>query len=277
MTLAMVERHLDGGGQRQRKERSDAGTVRQTARDGQFLHWLSEMYGAPADLVRAALGIGQPRLYQLIKRWRDAQWIEKPVQVDAGPLWIFPRLHVVRDYLEWSPAHWVPKATTAAHTRAVAAVRLHEHAQHGWPAFEAGHWISERQLAHEQGYARKGQLQEHTPDGVLILPDGQRVLIEVELTAKSVERYRSKLTEIRIKAERIGCAHVAYYTKPGEVTKVVTRMVRERVEQREQVLIQQQQGGGTGGTPGPQWHVRSLEGVPGWKFEPASQAPSEGR
>lgn len=269
MALAMAER--------QRAQRIDAGTVRQTARDGQVLHWLSEMYGAPADLVRTALGVGQPRLYQLIQRWLKAQWIEKPVQVDAGPAWIYPRQHVVRDYLEWSPANWVPKATTAAHTRAVAAVRLFEHGQHGWPPFEVGHWISERQLAHEQGFARKGQPQEHIPDGVLVLPDGTRVLVEVELTAKSIERYRSKLTEIRIKADRIGCAHVAYYTKPGEVTNVVGRMVRERAEEREREIHRQRQGAGSGGTPGPQWHVRSLEGVPGWKFDPASGTPSEGR
>lgn len=276
MTLAMVSRDPE----RQRARRIDAGTVRQTARDTVVLHWLAQMYGMPLDLLQVAMRIGRPRAYQLVQRWKKAGWIDTAT-VDAGPMWLFPRKHVVEQYLEWSPAHWVPKATTAAHTRAVAAVRLFEAQQHGLAApgeaFELEHWRSERQLAHEQGYARKGQERQHVPDGVLLLPGGEKVLVEVELTAKSIERYREKLTQIRIRADQLGCAHVAYYCKPGEVHKVVDRQISQRNQERERVMKEQRVGVATGATPGPQWHVRSLEGVPGWKFDPASGTPSEGR
>ncbi|WP_431910065.1 hypothetical protein [Amycolatopsis thermoflava] len=72
MTVAMVEK-------RQRKARSDAGQVRQTARDALVLHWLCQMYGAPLDLIQEALQIGRPRAYQLADRWKRAGWIDKAV------------------------------------------------------------------------------------------------------------------------------------------------------------------------------------------------------
>ncbi len=273
MTVAMVEK-------RQRKARSDAGQVRQTARDALVLHWLCQMYGAPLDLIQEALQIGRPRAYQLADRWKRAGWIDKAV-VDPGPVWLYPRKHVVEQYLEWSPAAWVPKVTTSAHVRAVAAVRLHETRLNGLAgpgdAMELEHWISERQLAHEQGYAKKGQPQQHTPDGVLILPSGERVLIEVELTAKSIERYQQKLADIRIRADQLQCAHVAYYCKPGEVHRVVSGQVAERRKERERKVFEQSRGIGDGGLPGPMWHVKSLEEVKGWQLELPRPDRPEGR
>lgn len=241
---------------RERKTRRDAGTVRQTARDAQMLELMAHTYGLPLDLVRAGLGVGMPRVYQLAQRWRDAGWV-RMAQVDAGPSWVWPTREVARQMLGWD-ADWSPRATTTGHARAAAALRLHQ------VGLDLDRWISERTLRHEEGgYRRKGQTEKHTPDGVEILPDGRRVLIEVELTAKSPERYvvpgssdafpNGLLAEISNRAHDLGCSAVAYWCAP-QIRPVVERAVAE-FRRRDR------------GPQPVQWFVRDLSEVPGWSVE----------
>lgn len=244
--------------ERQRAKRVDAGVIRQTARDAQLLEWMSHMYGLPLDLIQQGLEIGQVRAYQLAQRWEKAGWTKRG-KVDTGPLWVWPTKATARQYLGWDCEQWTPRATTSAHHRAVAAVRLHR------AGLALDRWISERSLLHELGYRKQGRKEPHTPDGIEVLPDGRKVLIEVELTAKSPERYLESaaqhyqatgglLQQIDNRAYELGCYAVAYWCSPAAMP-VVSRQVEE-YQRRVRA-----EGGRAAET---QWFVRSLEEVPKW-------------
>jgi hypothetical protein len=56
--------------------RADAGTVKLTDRDITGLTLLGDQYGAPVELLAAALGVREERLRGAIARWRHAGWAE---------------------------------------------------------------------------------------------------------------------------------------------------------------------------------------------------------
>jgi len=85
-----------------------------------------------------------------------------------------------------------------AHVGAVNDVRLH--VQQRSPDSE---WVPERVLARERGSG------EHLPDAV-VLTDGQRVAIEVELTVKSRRRLTGILDELSGRFDA-----VVYFCTPG--------------------------------------------------------------
>jgi hypothetical protein len=93
---------------------------------------------------------------------------------------------------------WQPKIGLLAHVAAVNDVRLH--IQQRSPDSQ---WTPERMLARDR---RAG---EHLPDAV-VLADGQRVAIEVELTVKSQRRVTAILDEL---ASRFDA--VVYFCAPG--------------------------------------------------------------
>ncbi|WP_170917184.1 hypothetical protein [Pseudonocardia sp. Ae505_Ps2] len=80
----------------------------------------------------------------------------------------------------------------------------------------------------------------HLPDGVEILANGDRVLIEVELTAKSRTRYLSKerefgggmntheglIPEIQRRAGQLSCSSIAYWCSPTALP-IVREVVNE--------------------------------------------------
>jgi len=245
--------------QRQRRKRSDVGAVRQTARDAQLLEFMTHQYGLPLDLVAQATGVSTPRSYALGSRWKKAGWVETG-KVDPGPTWVWPRRAMASQYLGWDAPYWRPLATTTAHTRAVAAVRLHR------VGLDASRWISERSLRHQQGYRERGVSEPHTPDGIEVLPDGQRALIEVELTAKSPGRYlvpnartfqrtEGLLQTISVRADQLGCNTIAYWCAPSALSVVKAQV--EEYQQRRRVE--------SNGRPDDKtWVVRGLEEVPGW-------------
>lgn len=249
--------------ERQRAKRVDAGVVRQTARDAQLLEWMSHMYGLPLDLIQRGLDIGQVRTYQLAQRWEKAGWTRRG-KPDAGPTWVWPTRTTARQYLGWDAAEWVPRATTAAHTRAVAAVRLHR------AGLALDRWESERSLRHEQGYRKRGQTEPHMPDGIEVLEDGTRVLVEVELTAKSPARYiesnaqsfdvlNGLLLQVSNRAHELGCQAVAYWCAPAALP-VVQRAVNEFVGRL-------RRGRGHDPATETRWYVNRLEDVPGWTVQ----------
>lgn len=244
--------------QRQRQQRSDVGAVRQTARDAQMLEVMAHQYALPLDLVAHAAGVSTPRSYALGSRWKKAGWAETG-KVDAGPTWVWPNRATATQYLGWDAPHWRPLASTTPHVRAVAAVRLHR------VGLDTSRWISERSLLHELGWRKQGRKEPHTPDGIEVLPDGQRALIEVELTAKSPQRYLESaaqtyvatnglLQEISNRAAELDCQMVTYWCSPAAMP-VVSRQVEEY-----QRRIRQEGGRAAE----RQWFVRTLEEVPKW-------------
>jgi len=242
-----------------RRRRSDRGSVRQTARDALFLEFMAHQYGMPMDLVAQAAGVSMPRAYALVSRWKKAGWVSTG-RVDAGPTWVWPTRAMATQYLGWDAPAWRPLASMTPHVRAVAAVRLHQ------VGLDPTRWISERTLRHEGGYRVKGQREPHLPDGVEILADGRRVLVEVELTAKSpgryleparqtFEAYDGLLLEIQNRARQLGCVGVAYWCAPAALD-VVRRSV---VDFQERIRRSQK------GRPNDiQWFVWRLKEVPGW-------------
>ncbi len=210
-----------------RAKRSDAGTVRRTARDAELMEWMAHMYGIPMDLLQHHLNITEERARQVVRRWEQAAWVKRDY-VDAGSAWVWPTKATTDQFLGWNAREWKPRPTTAAHTRAVAAVRAHR------TGFALDRWESERSLWHEHGWRLKDEEYPHMPDGVEILENGARVLIEVELTAKTRTRYLSKerafgggvnlhdglIPEIQRRARDLDCSSIAYWCSPAALRTV---------------------------------------------------------
>jgi hypothetical protein len=82
-------------------------------------------------------------------------------------------------------------------------------------------FLTERELARDWARARPaGQRRgargmPHRPDGVVVMPDGQRVAVEVELHAKAAERLAEKLAWYRHAASRGDYAEVLWLV-PGK-------------------------------------------------------------
>lgn|SRR5690606_28665267 len=234
-----------------RSPRSDRGTVRQTARDVHLLTWLSEMYGAPLDLIERLADVSRPRAYGLVSRWKKAGWV-KSGQVDAGPAWVWPTQSTASAYLERQVTNWRPALARVAHLRATAALRLHR------VGADLDRWEGERQLT-ARYFLKKADKPGHRPDGVEITGDGRRVAIEVELTAKNAERYWDPVTESGLLNE---VANAARNAGAQDVAYWCTRAVRPVLER----AIAQYQRKWGGREVSIRWWLLDIEEVPGWKW-----------
>jgi DNA-binding transcriptional ArsR family regulator len=152
-------------------------------RDLELVGWLGEQYGARTDQLEVLLGCGPRTVQRVLARLRDAGLVTSRRLLVGDPAWVIPTGAGLRaaghDF-----AAWQPRIGLLAHVAAVNDVRLHVQARS--PGSE---WIAERLLARER------QAGEHLPDAV-VLVDGQRVAIEVELTVKSQRRVTAILDEL---------------------------------------------------------------------------------
>ena len=185
-----------------RARRSDVGP-RLTPRDASALTWLAEQYGAPLDVLAALTGTSRDRTYAMVRRWRAAGWIKTGTPV-PGPTWVAPTQATARQFLGRDRiGDWSPNPTTAAHTRAVSAVRLWT--RHG---LDRPGWTSERLLRSETGYRETGQRVGHLPDAVFLSAPGapggpeREVLVEVELTPKGRQRTAQAVHEVIAQSTR---------------------------------------------------------------------------
>jgi hypothetical protein len=169
--------------------RSDAGTVRLTARDVTGLVLCGDMHGAPYDLLAQHLDVTEDRLRAIVARWRHAGLADTG-RLGPGPAWCWltrPGLAAAGMSYAVSP----PSLARLAHLRAVLAIRLSLQAGDAWQAGHA-HWRSERRIR----AAMAGRLPAgHVPDAEVSWPDvpgsryaGERWAIEAELTPKSLAR-----------------------------------------------------------------------------------------
>jgi hypothetical protein len=102
--------------------RSDAGDIRLTGRDVAGLLLCGEMYGAPYDLLAAALAVREVRLRGIVARWRHAG-LAATGRLGPGPAWCWlTRAGLTATGLRYAPAR--PALARLAHIRAVLAVRL---------------------------------------------------------------------------------------------------------------------------------------------------------
>src|ERR1700677_843709 len=123
--------------------RADAGTVRLSQRDIDGLLLVGEHYGAPADLLAAALRVEEARLPAITARWRRAGYAATG-RLGPGPAWCW----LTRDGMTATGLGFPtlrPSLGRLAHIRAVLAARLWLEAI---PAWTGGHawWHSERRL-----------------------------------------------------------------------------------------------------------------------------------
>ncbi len=166
-------------------------------RDLDVLGWLGEQYSARVDQLEILLDCGPRTAQRVTGRLRDAGLVTTRRLLVGEPAWVIPTASGLRAAGQHFNASQ-PRVGLLAHVAAVNDVRLHVQARS--PESE---WIPERLLARER------QAGEHLPDGVVIT-DGRRVAIEVELTVKSRRRITAILDELTGSFDA-----VLYFCAPG--------------------------------------------------------------
>jgi hypothetical protein len=178
-----------------RERRNGHETLRR--RDLELLGWLAEQYGGRVDQLEVLLGCGPRTVQRVLARLRGAGLITTPRVLVGEPAWVIPTSAGLR-VCDRRFGLWRPRVGLLAHVAAVNDVRLH--VQSRSPESE---WIPERVLARER---EQGQ---HLPDAVVIT-EGRRVAIEVELTVKSQRRINAILEELAARYDA-----VLYFCAPG--------------------------------------------------------------
>jgi hypothetical protein len=216
-----------------RARRADAGTIRLSQRDIDGLLLAGEHYGAPADLLAAALRTEESRLPAITARWRRAGYAETG-RLGPGPGWYWlTRAGMSATGLGYPAVR--PSLGRLAHIRAVLAARLWLAAGPAWADGKAW-WHSERRLRADQPAAgRHG----HVPDAEIHWPSlpgspyaGQVWAIEVELTPKPLARTTRIMGGL---LAPMRYAQVIYLTAPA-AAPVVTRAAA-RIPPGEQTRI----------------------------------------
>ena len=169
--------------------RADAGTVRLTGRDITGLMLCAEHFGAPYDLLAAALNVRADRLRGVVARWRHAGCADTGT-LGPGPAWCWLTPTGMKLTGRPYPAAR-PAIGRLAHIRAVLAARLWLEAGQAYQHGKAW-WRSERRIRAALG-GHVGTA--HLPDAEVHWPSldgspygGQVWAIEAELTPKPLAR-----------------------------------------------------------------------------------------
>ena len=161
MTPDQDTARLPGTGRR----RDDAGTVRLSDRDITGLVLCGDMYGAPYDLLAAALDVRPDRLRGIVARWRNAGYAGTG-RLGPGAAWCW----LTRTGLQVCGLRYAasrPALSRLAHIRAVLAIRL---SLQDSDAYRDGRawWRSERRIRAAIA-GRPGSV--HVPDAEVSWPD----------------------------------------------------------------------------------------------------------
>ncbi|HTB50260.1 MAG TPA: hypothetical protein VK701_04725 [Solirubrobacteraceae bacterium] len=167
-------------------------------RDLDALGWVGEQYAVQADQLGLFLDCTPRTVQRLLSRLRKQRLVEVRRVLIGEPAWVIPTVKGLRAS-GLSFGAWRPTLGLLAHVAAVTDVRLH--VQSRSPDSE---WVCERLLARE-----KQSPQEHLADAVVLL-EGRRIAIEVELTVKSKRRTRAIIDELIGRYDA-----VLYYCAPG--------------------------------------------------------------
>jgi hypothetical protein len=220
MNTTAQERDSDTPVTVSRQRRADAGAVRLSQRDIDGLLLCGEHWGAPFDLLAAALRVEPGRLPALTARWRRAGYAATG-RLGPGPGWCW----LTRDGMTATGLGYPagrPSLGRLAHVRAILAARLWMTASPTWELGRAW-WHSERRLRADQPAAGRAG---HLPDAEVHWPSidaspyaGQVWAIEVELTPKSLGRTTRIMAGL---LAPLRYAQVIYLTAPA-ARSVVTR------------------------------------------------------
>jgi hypothetical protein len=197
-----------------------ADVVRLSQRDIDGLLLCGEHYGAPYDLLAAALGLQPDRMAPVVARWRRAGYAATG-RLGPGPAWCWlTRAGMAAAGLGFPATR--PALARLAHIRAVLAARLSLACRPAWRDGRAW-WHSERRLrAALPAAGRNG----HVPDAEIHWPSipggryaGQVWAVEVELTPKPIAR-TTRIMSGLLSPARYGL--VLYLAAPAAMP-VVTR------------------------------------------------------
>ena len=189
-------------------------SVRLGPRDMWALLWLSQMGGAPMDVVALLLGTSETNAYRVVARWRHAgKLIEESVRPVPGRSWVVPNAATASMLLGFTVPKWMPTPMYAAHETMVARVRL---ALVG-TEFEDS-WISERVLRHRNGFrTRPGESMPHLHDAHYTDDQGLLQAVEVELTRKGSAAARETMQAAYSAAHAAGADVLVYYCADADV------------------------------------------------------------
>lgn len=193
-----------------------------TAREMLLLTLLSDMYGAPLDLVAQILGVSESRAYRIVRKLRKAKVVsELGMRPVPGPSWITPTRSTADAMLGRSTKYWMPSPKMADHTRTVFEVRL------ALVGLDLDRWISERQLRGEIAPAKPGETRPHIHDGRYVNAAGELIAVEVELTDKNLKAAKTAVAESFQAARAADCAGLIYYCRGERVKTVINKAVAE--------------------------------------------------
>jgi hypothetical protein len=206
--------------------RAGVHAIQLSQRDIDGLLLCGEHWGAPYDLLAAALRVNPERLPAIVARWRRAGYVATG-RFGPGPAWCW----LTRDGMTATglgfPANR-PALARLAHIRAVLAVRIWLASSPAWRDRRAW-WHSERRLlAARPPYRTYRAGTGHVADAEIHWPSlehspyaGQVWAVEVELTPKPAARTAAIIAEL---LSPMRYAVVVYLTAP-EARSVVTRVV----------------------------------------------------
>lgn len=214
--------------------RAGAGTVRLSQRDIDGLMLCGEHYGAPFDLLAAALGVSEERVLAITARWRRAGYAETG-RLGPGPGWCWlTREGMTATGLGFTVVR--PALGRLAHIRAVLAARIWMQDSRAWAEWQPW-WDCERRLHASQAAGRGG----HTPDAEVHWPslagcsyDGQVWAIEAELTPKGAARTARIMSGLLIP---VRYAQVVYLTAPAARPVVLRAAATLPPEDRARVVV----------------------------------------
>lgn len=143
-----MSRHEGAVTERARATRSDAGTVRCSARDVELLRIVGEQYAVTLPQLARLMDCSPHAARWLRTRWERAGWARGRAVLVGEPVfvWLTRRGHGIAgvDY-----AVWRPNAGMLAHIAAVTDVRLDVLRRH-----PGAQWVSERELHREVAAGR---------------------------------------------------------------------------------------------------------------------------
>ncbi len=225
-----------------RKRRRDAGYRKLMDRDLTALAWIGEQWTVRSDHLQHVLGRSTDTLYsplspaatrEVVGRWVRAGWVDARKIFGTQPAWVW-LTRAGLDAVGLPYRDWMPKESGLGHFHAVNAVRVWLEGE-DMKTGQIKAWVSERQLRYDhgqQGFVGGGRV--HVPDAV-VQYDGYDIAIEVELSAKSMQRTKDIMAEL---VNRKTYRAVFYFVT--KASKGVVQEAWERLNKPERVHIREQ-------------------------------------
>lgn len=168
-----------------RKTRQDKGLIKLTRRDIGLLTWIAEQYIVRLDVLQLLMGRPRTTARQWMTRMRDAGWLKfRPIFAGETTYMWLTRSGLEQLGLEFS--YWEPSAARVRHAHWVGYTRFVVSRKYPDAEWDCERHIWQRVSAQQQASQKKKQ--PHIPDAFLYPSAGGTVVIEVELSPKTVKR-----------------------------------------------------------------------------------------